>query len=790
MVAYEPFLVAPFEVGKDTDREPWLLPKDAFTSIINGHIHHGYLEKRFGFTRMGELVHGNTVSWTITSITNADPAVVTVTAIGTLANGDTITFRDVGGMEELNGQEYVIGNIIGNTFELTNTDTTLFDAYTVGGEVYLTDVVASEMPVMGLAQYIDSAGSRALLAFDSRRACVWNSVTQEFDPLDDTDIFSGSDAAYVWTCNWASTAGNLAATLDRLYFTNGLALTGGLDGIRYWDGSSSTTTLYNPEVNSPSDVSTRLNGAKLIFAIRDRLVMLYTIEGALVHPQRARWCQIQNPDDANAWRPRPGRGGFLDAPTGDQIISAQALQDVLLVFFTNSVWTLTPVSDTNSPFRWDKVNDFRGCDGKMASTAYDGYTIAAGIRGITANDVTNSQRIDTRIEDFISQDVNIARFFKVYAKRDFARRRTWMLFPKRTSVSTNAALIYDDESQAFSTYEIDMNVLGYGSVAEDYTLLDFGEQTIDSPGVADTGIDEWYFDNGDEIFVGGDTNGVVYIMDSSSTDNTRVLSLEIQGISNTNPGVVTVTSCEGLVSGTYVSISGVVGKEYLNDRQFLITGVTGNEFTLTGIDCSSGVYTSGGTVGYFSGDNIAFEVTSAGWNPYTSESKLAQLGYLDLYLDTNQDSNYQIEFYKDDEDTPYKTVQGNCLANQREIAPVIGVTNANPAVVSSPSHGLTTGDIVYIYGVEGLLGLSGPYSVTTLNSNAFSIPVDTTDYGVYTEGGTITQLPFKPGRVWKRFFSGATGYLHQIRVSCDSPDALRIHAFMPWFRPAGYRMVS
>jgi hypothetical protein len=427
----------------------------------------------------------------------------------------------------------------------------------------------------------------------------------------------------------------------------------------------------------------------------------------------------------------------------------------------------------------------------MASISYDDHVIAASIRGITANNSSGSQRIDTRIEDFVTQEINVGRFYKVYAKRDFGQRRTWLLYPQRTSTTTNAALIYDDESQAYSLYDIDMNVLGFASVAEDYTLQDFGEQTIDDYSDSNDGINDFYFDKGDEIFVGGDTDGNVYIMDNSSGDRTVVVKTAITAITNANPAVVTVESISGLVSGTYVTISDVNGMTEVNDRTFLISTLTGNTFVLVGVDSTGyGVYGNGGYVGYADGENISFEVTSAGWNPFTSESKLAQLGYLDLYVDTNQRSNYTIEFYKDDEENPYKTVQGNCLGNQREVCTITGITNASPASITAPSHGLTTGNIVYIYGVDGLDGLSGPYEVTVINNFTFTIPVDTTDYGVYTGGGTVTWLPFKVGKVWKRFFSGATGYTHQIRVLSDSKDALRIHAFMPWFRPAGYRMVT
>jgi hypothetical protein len=76
---------------------------------------------------------------TVTGVTQANPGVVTATAHG-FSNGDVVRFRDVGGMTELNGSNYVVANQTTNTFELTtrsgtDVDTSSFGAFTTGGEV-------------------------------------------------------------------------------------------------------------------------------------------------------------------------------------------------------------------------------------------------------------------------------------------------------------------------------------------------------------------------------------------------------------------------------------------------------------------------------------------------------------------------------------------------------------------------------------------------------------------------------------------------------------------------------
>lgn len=69
---------------------------------------------------------------TITGITNANPAVVTVVGHG-YTNGDSNIISTVEGMTEINGLTYEIANTTANTFELVGIDSTSFGTYTTGG---------------------------------------------------------------------------------------------------------------------------------------------------------------------------------------------------------------------------------------------------------------------------------------------------------------------------------------------------------------------------------------------------------------------------------------------------------------------------------------------------------------------------------------------------------------------------------------------------------------------------------------------------------------------------------
>ena len=601
---------------------------------------------------------------------------------------------------------------------------------------------------MGLWRYVDADNVKQLLAFDTERAAVYNTVSELFDPLDAADIFNSGlnpNTNYVTSGNWASTSSSTASPLYRLYFTNGKSNLGGTtDGIRVYDRSISTTATgqFNPNINSTAGVGgVEIRGAKLLFPMKQRLVLLHTFEGSTAYPQRARWCQAQNPDGttaggyplsfaADTWNDAAaGSGGYVDAPTGEQIVSAQFVQNQLIVFFTESVWTLRPTSDPALPFRWDRINSFRACDSKMGTAGFDRYVTAFGVRGITSTDGVETKRFDERIEDFVTTEINASQFDKVFSKRSFSSRRLWTLYAQTSTESEDAdhALIFDRESGAFSKYKIDMNVLGHGGVAKDFSLDDFpntsdgkgtpiylnGDEEADPDliGPGESKINDFVFSEGADIFVGGDRSGVVHILEQDGGD---------------------------------------------------------------------------------SGTSIDFELYSAAWNPWMVEGTKCKLGYMDVFVDTHPSTQLTYEFYKDNDEFPYATVFSDMLPNLIEKAEIADISQANPAVVTANQSGLITGDQIYIYKVGGMFEVNGgPYTVTVVDSNRFSLDgVDSSAFTTFASGGVITELPFERTKTWKRIYAGGSGYQHRVRIVSEGIDkAVRIHAFMPYFAKTGRRTI-
>jgi hypothetical protein len=96
---------------------------------------------------------------TISSITKATTAVVTVAAIGTIANGDYVLIRAVG-MSQVDNRLFRVAGVSGSTFELEGCDSTMFDDFISGSASEITfgtnlTVVSNISAAGGDFQYID-----------------------------------------------------------------------------------------------------------------------------------------------------------------------------------------------------------------------------------------------------------------------------------------------------------------------------------------------------------------------------------------------------------------------------------------------------------------------------------------------------------------------------------------------------------------------------------------------------------------------------------------------------------
>jgi hypothetical protein len=105
--------------------------------------------------------------------------------------------------------------------------------------------------------------------------------------------------------------------------------------------------------------------------------------------------------------------------------------------------------------------------------------------------------------------------------------------------------------------------------------------------------------------------------------------------------------------------------------------------------------------------------------------------------------NYDLIF----EDATMRVIRDDAYVCDTNTA-ITAATKANPGVITSAGHGLTTGDDFYIDEVQGMTRLNGRvFRANVLTADTFQLKdqvtganVDTTAYGTYTTGGTVRRI--------------------------------------------------
>lgn len=224
----------------------------------------------------------------------------------------------------------------------------------------------------------------------------------------------------------------------------------------------------------------------------------------------------------------------------------------------------------------------------------------------------------------------------------------------------------------------------------------------------------------------------------------------ITGITNANPAVVTSAS-HGFSNGNVVVIAGVPGMDQVNGKTFTVANQATNSFELSGTDSTNyGVYGSPKNVTGITKANPAV-VTAPGHGLANGESvRLANV----VGMTQVNNNTYTVAgatantFQLSATDSSAYGVYGSpgnitdLTTTGTTVKAITGISKANPGAVTCVGHGFTTGDKIRIVGVKGMSEVNGnEYTVTYVGADSFTIGVNSTGYGTYTEGGHAIRGP-------------------------------------------------
>jgi len=585
--------IGPPQTGLQRNREPMWIPNDAYTVIEDMYVWRGRTVKKQGYKFLGRLhltptlpealanVNSGVFTYNAT-LANAPVSPGTLVVTITLPAG-AYTFTD-NGNGTLTATAVPAGMTLG--FGVIDYETGTFDLYfdpvLPGGGPFPVNATAyrylPRLSVMGLGAYEQDAINRELLiAFDEDYSYLYNTATGIFDVLLDSSagnpvkIWTGSNSNFFWTTNYYRDT-----AFNKLFWeTNNVANTSAAppviqDGIQIYNG----TFWYSqvPQLTGAPLAVTYLRGCLMLIPYRDRMVALNTLEGAIYpaaatrYPNRARWSQNGIPyttglagADANAWRhDQVGRGGYIDAPTSEAIVSAAFNKDTLIVFFERSTWQLRYVySEAPLPFVWEHLDSELGSESTFSSVVFDDGVLTIGDKAIIASNSVQVTRIDEKIPNFIFNIHNDNDgHLRVHGIRDLYNKMVYWCYPDddANEIFPGKVLALNYEEKSYSIFNDTFTCFGTWQSYADYTWDTLPYETWnDWTTTWSSAKNQSYFPN----IIAGNQCGFVEIFNLASSNSSYAdigPTIAIPtSITNANPAVCHVED-HNLQTGQFVKL--------------------------------------------------------------------------------------------------------------------------------------------------------------------------------------------------------------------------------------------
>jgi len=601
-MAQKAYFIGPYDSGLVNAVKPWLLTEDAFALMNNAYVWRGNVKKRVGsklFTLSGgDVAHEHLLSRVRIKLESGGAPVVTD---GTGAAAAAIPGGAAGGAV---GQIFSIGTAIYTIvsavagaqpmLQTVATATATFDSatgnYVFAGAPINTQVYwYPSLPIMGFANYEDeNINDEPVIAFDRRYAYHRSgSGWEQLDVANVNTTWTGSDSQFFSTTNYR---GTLNDNYWLFAVNNNQA-----DQIKYWNGTQWATIA--PATQAAANYT--LQTARLIVSFKDRLVALNTIEevgGAGVYHtfvNRARWCQNGDPVAANAWYDNvPGKGGWIDAPTRQAIISAKILKDRLIVYFERSTWELVYTGNQVLPFIWQNIDDELGAESTFSAVLLENSVLGVGETGVHECDGLRVSRIDDKIpQEVFKVHNNNQGVDRVAGIRDYINELVYWSFPDLETDPTfpTRMLVYNYKNKSWSFNDDSITAFGYYQPADDLTWGTCPYTWEEFDRLWRAGLNQSKTKN----VIAGNQEGFTFILDS--TKNYNAASLQITNI--TVPGDISLQVINhNLKINDFVDIQFVEGITNI-DGIFKVKTITDADNIIVGVkDTPVGTYTGGGVI--------------------------------------------------------------------------------------------------------------------------------------------------------------------------------------------------
>lgn len=647
-----PFFIGPYESGLVTGTKPWMLPEDAFASLRNAYVWRGMVRKRVGsrlLTGTGVTAATQQLYSRLRIQINTTDGSGDCTQAGGLIPG-TISGNDCIGQMFSIGDEMFTVHETGTPVNLLHTGTstvaqynTTTRAYTFNGAAPTTAVYwYPSLPVMGfMSMKSATISNEPVIAFDT--VFSYNRVGNGWARLG-AIVWSGSNSQFFWGTNYRGAANNEYY----LFVVNNNRA----DQICYWDPTAAAWTRTTFPTRQGA-ANYQLQSARLIISFKNRLLALNTLELTngvdSTYQNRVRWCANGSPMAADAWYDNvAGKGGWLEAPTKEAIITAAIYRDRLIVYFEGSTWELVYTGNEVLPFIWQTIDDALGAESTFSGVLLEQGVLGIGQSGIHVCNGLNVARIDERIPDEVFNIHNEnAGVERVAGIRDYYNEMVYWTFPNSLHNTTfpDRILAYNYRNNAWAFFDDSITAFGYYQNVVDLTwemaTWTWAERT--SPW--GSGSTQSQYKN----VIAGNQEGFTFLMDAKETRNAP--SLQITNIDiSAFPAVWLTVKLHNLVvdeTCNMIQIEQVQGITNINDRLYRvnaistnpITGVTELEIIGDPDNVMTGTYTGGGVITRVS----LIDIYTKQFNFY-QESKRIAVDRVELDVDKTSEGTLKVTY--------------------------------------------------------------------------------------------------------------------------------------------------
>lgn len=632
-MTYQPFLISNFATGLDRELQPWLLPNDAFTDLLDGYVYRGVTRKRDGYSGFANgLKSTYTESRMVHQLANVAPATgaidgvnktYTWTLTGPVARG-TVVITGSNPVQVLtdDGAGSFTGAGTGTINYTTGAVSITFTAAPIAlSTVLLTYSYHQGLPVMGVMSFYPTNNVRQMILADTTYVNRYNPTTDRLDDISSVTAYNGTATDFWSWVNYAD-----ASSTPRLLFCNGV----NGDVVQQYDGT-------NVAAYAPTFAVGTLN-ARQMFNVRDRLVLFQTIEAGVLYPRRIRIsgtganCDVFDNTATGA--------GFIDIPDNTWFFGAAFNRDDVLFFTEAATWMMKYTGNDVTPFVLEKIDGSRGSSAAFSVISYLNRTMAASPRGLIISDGYAVERMDNNIPDFSFNNILADQFLRCFASFLDEDRDVYLIYPSSgttrppllTSGESDRILVTNFEEDNFAIYRIPLSCMGNFQLAitvlwSDLTAAN-GWPNWDALAETFGNWNSFPFSKGTPVTIGGGHKGEVWkLNDVQSEDNPQ----KIRALSVIDANTLRVTTdWNNYEVGDNIVFEGVGGMTEVNHLQGAVKNIVTawNVFDVEMTTLGFSAYTSGGVAA----KTIPFECITKKLNPFVNMDKKLRCGWIYFYV--------------------------------------------------------------------------------------------------------------------------------------------------------------